>query len=107
MCSIQIVLRTNIKINIADFFLQTGEAADDVSKEESAVQDEEGSIEESTETAADESKEAVEEQVDASEEKTEGEFEKVEDEPSEEAAAAESAEVSAAQEGKIINYQCI
>ncbi|XP_012223870.1 uncharacterized abhydrolase domain-containing protein DDB_G0269086 isoform X3 [Linepithema humile] len=77
---------------------EAGEAADDDSKEESAAKDEEGSVEEGTETAADESKEAVEEQADTSEEKTEGESEKVEDEPSEEAAAAESAEDSAAQE---------
>lgn len=80
--------------------IQTGEAADDISKEE--TKDDEGSVEESAEAAADESKEAIEEQADASEEKAQQEIsEKEEGEQSEETVTDESTEVSAFQEGKI------
>ncbi|EGI64209.1 PREDICTED: sarcalumenin isoform X2 [Acromyrmex echinatior] len=70
---------------------EAGEAADDVSKEE--TEDMEGSVEESAE-AADENKEATEEQTDAREEKEQ----EIEEEQSEEDATDKSVEISTFEE---------
>ncbi|XP_018348739.1 PREDICTED: sarcalumenin isoform X2 [Trachymyrmex septentrionalis] len=73
---------------------EAGEAADDVSKEE--TEDKEGSVEESAEAAADESKEATEEQTDAREEKEQ----EIEEEQSEEDATDKSVEEEEAEKAE-------
>ncbi|KYN22753.1 Sarcalumenin, partial [Trachymyrmex cornetzi] len=71
---------------------EAGEAADDVSKEE--TEDQEGSVEESAEGATDESKEVTEEQTDAREEKEQ----EIEEEQSEEDVTDKSIEISTFEE---------